>query len=214
MNIIRLIALATGILALAPSGLAQTPYQSHEASLKIYAMGDLAFGIQEKVAIALECRASAGKNLHGSFDFGPERRDEFTVVSGDGVSWKVPVQTPFGTLPEYLDGQYTATLGSASVGVLADSGNIHFAEAAPLLEAIRLNPNTMTMSIAERASGRRVAAESFNTSGVDICRFAYACGDQHHILAACGSSVSPPSPQVQMLKRDIEAVLSSYPTGP
>ena len=214
MNIIRLIALATGILALAPSGPAQTPYQSHEAAVKIYATGDLAFGIQEKVAIALECRASTGRELHGSLDFGFELRDEFTVVSGDGVSWKAPVQTSFGTLPQWLDGQYTATLGSASVGVLAESGNIHFAEASPLLDAIRLHPNTLTISISERESGRRVAAESFNTSGVDICRFAYACGDQHHILAACGSSVSPPSPQVQMLKRDIEAVLSGYPTDP
>lgn len=214
MNIIRSLALATGILVVGPLGHAQTPYQSHEASLKIYATGDLAFGIQEKPAIAMECRASTGKDLYGSLDLGFERKDEFTVVSGDGVRWEAPVQTVIGTYSQFLEGQYVATLGGVSVGVLAELGDVHFSDASPLLEAIRLNPNTLTISIAERESGRRVAVESFNTSDVDICRFAYACGDQHHILAACGTAVSPPSPQVRMLKRDIEAVLSSYPTDP
>ena len=212
MNIIRSIALTTAVLVLAATGQAQIPYQSHEASLKIYATGDLAFGIQEKPAIALECGAATGRFVVGSYEPSASDREELTVVSGKGAGWAVP--HPTLALRVRLDGRYTATLGSTRVDVLAESGDIRFSDASPVLEAIRLNPDTLTVSISDRANTQTLAVESFRTSGVDICRFAYACGNQKHVSAACGASVRPPSPTIQMLKRDIEVVLDRYPNTP
>ena len=51
-----------------------------------------------------------------------------------------------------------------------------------------------------------------NVSDLDICRLAYACGDDHEIRAACGSSVQPPSPSLRLLKQDIRTVLDRYPS--
>ena len=212
MSIRKLITTSIWFLVFANSSTAQTPYQFLGGGLKIYAVGDLAFGIQEKPGISVVCHQSAGKLLLGSMDQTPAVQDQFAVTSGDGRSWEErPADSPWD---RDLNGRYTATIGSASVEVSAARGTIRFAEAATILEAIRLNPETLRISLANTETGEAVAEESFNTSDVDICRFAFACGDQQHIRAACGPSVWPPSPTVRMLKRDIEAVLSRYPANP
>ena len=210
MHTLRLIALATGVLAIVHPGLSQDPYQSMTGVLKIYAVGDLEFGVQEKPGIKLECSVATGRLIDGSYEPSARTRKELAVVSGEAVRWEVPV---YGVLL-WLEGTFKATLGSTSVDVLAKSGTIRFADASPVLEAIRLNPDTLTISISDTANTQTFAAESLRTSGIDICRLAYACGNQHQISAACGSRVQPPSPDVQTLKRDIEAVLDRYPTTP
>lgn len=211
MGIRKLIATSIWLLALANVGLAQTPYQIMVGAIKIYAVGDLAFGTQEKPGIGLACRQSTGKLLLGSMDQTPSGQDEFVVTSGSGRSWRIPADTPWN---DELHGRYIATIGTASVEASADRGLIRFAQATTLLEAIRLSSDTLRISLANKETGEVVVEESFNTSDVDICRFAFACGDHEHIRAACGPSVLPPLPDVQMLKRDIEAVLSRYPTDP
>lgn len=209
MHVTKLVALAICILSLANMAWAQTPFQSYEASVKIYAVGDLAFAaVQEKPAISLECNASTGRNMYDSLDFTPSTRDAFEVLSGKGANW----EDSSGNL---LNGRrYMATMGSIQVEVFSRYGDILFPEASALLEALRLNPSTLTISLTEKITGHVVAVETFNTSGVDICRFAYACDSQEHLRAACGSTIQPPSPQVRTLKRDIEGVLSRYPTDP
>lgn len=209
MEVTKWVSLTICILSLATVALAQTPFQSYDVSIQIYAVGDLAFAdVQEKPSIKLECNASTGRNMYGSLDFTPSTKDAFEVLSGGGADWE-------DSSGNFLNGRrYTATMGSIQVDVFARYGDILFAEASPLLEALRPNPSTLTISLTEKITGHTVAVESFNTSGVDICRFAYACGSHDHIRAACGSTVQPMSPQVRTLKRDIEAVLRTYPTDP
>ena len=209
MYVTKLVAMTIGIFSLADAALAQTPFQSYDASLKIYAVGDLGFPyFQEKPSITLECDASTGRKIYGTRDYTPHTQGAFAVLSGAGANW----EDSSGSL---LHGRrYMATMGSIQVEALSDLGDIHFAEASALLEALRNNPTTLTISLTEKITGHTVAVENFNTSGVDVCRFAYACGNQDHRRAACGPTIRPPSPEVRTLKRDIEAVLSRYPTDP
>lgn len=209
MDVTKWVSLTICILSLATGALAQTPYQSYEASIKIYAVGDLDFvGVQEKPSITLECNASTGRYMYGSSDYTPSAKDAFEVLSGHGAQWE-------DSSGNSLHGRrFMATMGSIQVEVFSRYGTILFAESSALLEALRPNPSTLTISLTEKITGHTVAVESFNTSGVDICRFAYACGSHDHIRAACGPTVQPMSPQVRTLKRDIEAVLRTYPTDP
>lgn len=212
MTIGKLAVTSIWLLILANSAPAQTPYQLVVGALKIYSVGDLAFGVQEKPGISLACVQSTGKFLLGSTDQTRSVSDQFTVTSGDGRPWVRPVNHPL--LDQRIDGRYNATVGSSSVEVFAEHGTIRFAQPITVLEAVRLNSDVLRISLADTETGEVVVEQSFNTSDVDICRFAFACGDQKHIRAACGSSVWPPSPQIRMLKREIEAVLSKYPTSP
>lgn len=198
----------------------QAPWQDFTASVLLYEINDLEFGTTESPAIRLSCRIRSGELFgeHGKSTDDSSPITEFTAISGgfrNGGSWRFE---PVGGYARTIHGRAIAEFGSGSptleTPALLDLGGMRFADTTVLIEAIRRNPNTLRVIVKDPDTEIAVAEHEFRTTGFDVCRFAYACGEQEHIRAACGSSVQPPAPQLRMLKQDIESVLRRYPTNP
>ena len=84
-------------------------------------------------------------------------------------------------------------------------------ELPTLLRLIREADDPLRVWLMDAASDAPVAAVDFQTAELDVCRLAYACGDQAVIDGACGPAVQPPAPNLKILKQDIQTLLDRYP---
>lgn len=89
------------------------------------------------------------------------------------------------------------------------------AEVPTLLRLVREAASPVSIRVIDKASDAYITMPplSFQTEELDVCRLAYACGDQAAITGACGPTVQPPAPSLKLLKQDIQTVLDRYPTN-
>lgn len=198
----------------------QAPWQDFRASVLLYEVNDLEFGTTEFPAIRLSCRIRSGERFRSSGKSTESSSPiaEFSALLGGYEAGERWMFEPVRGFTQYVDGRATAEFGSGSptleTSALLDSGSMRLADTTVLIEAIRRNPNALRIVVKNPDTEIAVAEHEFRTQGFDVCRFAYACGEQEHIRAACGPSVQPPAPQLRLLKQDIESVLRRYPTNP
>lgn len=199
----------------------QAPWQDFTASVLLYEVNDLEFDTTEFPAIRLSCRIRSGEWFYpdGRSTDASSPIAEFSAMSGGyGAGERWSIEAVRGFAERIIEGRAIAEFGSGNptlqTSTLFDFGSMRFADTIVLIEAIRRNPNTLRVIAKDPDTEIAVVEHEFRTMDFDVCRFAYACGDQEHIRAACGPNVQPPAPQLRMLKQDIESVLRRYPTNP
>ena len=210
--------------AIPPLALAQGegPWQDFEVAGRLYEIDDLAFPVTALPVMRLECRSRSGRyfNEHGEQVDESSPLEIITIRSGAPYPSLYDSENVWKTVDsEPLNGRFTAEIGPVGNGletsVFIKDGLMRFGNPAEaLFEGLRLNPNQLRITVKDPSTGAKVKEHRFRTEGFDACRFAYACGDQAFIRAACGARMRPSAPQLNMLKQEIEAVLDRYPANP
>ena len=197
---------------------AQEVYERYYVEAKAYSTDedewDFADGYARQPYLHFSCTSVSGRDASstGGPSFGqPEsRRLAVTVPNWDALD-----------IANWSSGEGWFVIGvdgSERIAVRRRYYNaVHFvpAELPKLLKAVRDATSPVSVRIIDKASDAYITMPplSFRTEELDVCRLAYACGDQTAIQGACGTAVQPPAPSLEMLKQDIQDVLDRYPTN-
>ncbi len=192
-------ALATAVLP------GQDVWQSFDVEVIVYSEDDLAFGEASDPYLEFSCDARAGERYSW---IGKERStapEPLEVVSRlwGGSNWR------------YFKYEGSVEVGSSDerVAVRVADTVMKFADTYALLRLIREADDPLQMRLIDGTGVGVVETASSRSKEFDVCRIAYACGDQDSITAACRSTVQPPAPSLKLLKQDIQTLLDRYPTN-
>lgn len=209
-----LLALALAIAALP----GQEPYRYFDVTEKAYSTDedewDLEDGYARQPYLEFSCTSLTGRDgtstgVSSSYRPEPERlaatmwnwdvlrianwsSGEGYVVIGEDTDTRIEVRQRYHSTVQFIP-----------------------AEVPALLRAVREANSPIRVRVVDKASDAYITMPdlSFQTDGLDVCRLAYACGDQAAIASACGLTVQPPAPSLKLLKQDIQTVLDRYPTN-